>query len=106
MLHVVIKLEVASRLEAHQSHAYSIKLLDSAHLLISQIDFLFTDMVACADLVPEKRFILTFGLLAVIAHEASCRAQLLVVSGIHFLDVGLLCRDYCAEEAEADLRAG
>ena len=41
-----------------------------------------------------------------IAHEAGRRTQLLVGIGVHFLNVGLLCRDYRAEEAEADLGAG
>ena len=99
MLHVVVKLEVGARLEAHECHAHLVEFLDLPHLVVRDLDLLVTDRVKSADFLPIER------LIGLVAHEALSASELLIIDSVDLLDAGLLGRDDGAEEGEADLGA-
>ena len=51
MLDVVVYFEVAPWLEAHQSHAHSVKFLDLQHFVRRDLNFLIANWVVSADLL-------------------------------------------------------
>lgn len=99
MFHIVIALEVALWFETHQSHAYSIKLLDLTDLFHSQLDFLASNRIVCTDFLSVESF------TGLIANESLGRPELFIVHGVNFLDAGLLGRNDSAKKAESNLRS-
>ena len=98
MLDVMIVFQVTSRLETHQRHANSIKLLNRFDFIRSDDNFFLAHWVKVSDVMLEE------SLTSFIAFISLCAPQKVIIHCIYFLSCSFLDWNNRAVQGEADFR--